>query len=110
MRDGFHALFVEAMGTKPSWGAKEIKQIKTLLRKASPDVVLDRARAMFAMRGRFPAEHPCLATLVSHFDRFAAKPARDVAYGWAAPAPAEAFEKASADETAPLADDEEVPF
>jgi hypothetical protein len=69
--DGFHALFVDHHGSKPTWGKVEGGMVKTLLGKHDATEALRRAAVMFGMAPRFPAEHPDLKTLVGHFDKFA---------------------------------------
>lgn len=77
--DGFHKLFEASRGSSPTWDGREVKRMEALLARAGNDVevVLARARVMFASVGQFPVEHGGdLRTLSEHFDRFAtARPA-----------------------------------
>lgn len=70
--DAFHQLFLERMDSKPSWTARHRGLINQLAHLAKGDVreLGRRASRMFDLRGRFPAEHPDLPTLVTHWDKF----------------------------------------
>lgn len=71
--DGFDRLFAARRGERPAWGGKEAAHVKTLLKRTGGDHerALARAVRMFDIAPRFPAEHPDLATLVAHWDKFA---------------------------------------
>lgn len=80
---GFDALFRERTGHVPGWDGAAGKMVLRLLAKAGsagPDEILRRARVMFDATGKFPAEHPDLATLLAHWDKFVGG-SRDVRVG-----------------------------
>lgn len=82
---GFTDLFRSRMGASPGWDGVTGKMAKALLRKAgSADSAtleaLRRAGIMLDMAGTWPAKHPDLQTLLSHWDKFVA-PARNVRVG-----------------------------
>ncbi len=82
---GFDAQFTAATGARPGWDGRTGKLVKALLAKAGAagaGEVLRRAEIMFAARGKWPAEHPDIGTLSTHWDKFAAP--RDVRVGHAA--------------------------
>ena len=69
--DAYHELHVAAIGVKPTWSAKQRGLADDLAKRGveAPEL-RSRAGMMFAMRGRFPAEHPDLPTLVANWDKF----------------------------------------
>jgi hypothetical protein len=72
--DGFHELYLEARGAKPTWGGKQVAKLNRFMLGARVGAaeVLRRARVMFSMAGRWPVEHGGdLDALVTHFDKFA---------------------------------------
>ncbi len=82
--DEFTRLFQQHRGgAKPSWGTKEGAMVKTCLKRTDGDVeiALARARRMFAIAPKFPAENPDLATLVGHWDKFAPETKPDPTIG-----------------------------
>ncbi len=68
--DGFQILFLAHHDKKPEWSPKTIGLVGQLLKIAGMDEILTRAKNMFSMAGRFPADHPDLATLRAHWDKF----------------------------------------
>ncbi len=90
----FDALFrAHRGGAKPAWGEKQGAQVKRLLKAHGLAECESRARRMFEMAPRWPAENPDLMTLAGHWDKFAPPPEakRDVRFGYAEPAPHSAF-------------------
>jgi hypothetical protein len=71
--DTFHRLFEQHTGEPPVWGGKQGQLVSTVLKRTNNDLVLavKRAKRMFAIAPKWPAEHPDLATLVGHWDKFA---------------------------------------
>lgn len=67
----FHDGFLEATGAKPSWGAKEGKQIKALLARQPLDECLRRLRIFFGPDRPGWLTSYDLATFLQHFDKFA---------------------------------------
>lgn len=92
---GFHDLFkARRKGAEPSWGGREAKRVESLLKRAggSSAEVLRRAVAMFDHVPRWPCElGGDLATLDTHFDKFAGGAGGDLRIGRAAPASEDDF-------------------
>lgn len=81
----FHTRFKQATGSAPTWGPRQLGHVKTLLSRCSDlSELKQRANRMFDIAPKFPAEHPDLATLVAHWDKFVAlkeSAKRDVTVG-----------------------------
>jgi len=86
-----HGQFVEAFsklfaasneGAKPTWGGKQGKQVKDLLKDHGIETCIQRAQNMFEAPPKFPPPPYDLGTLVGHFDKFA-KPhkSNDIRHG-----------------------------
>jgi hypothetical protein len=74
----FHRMFEKLRDEPPTWGPKEGKMVKTILKRTNGDLTLaiKRVRRMFSMYPKFPAENPDLGTLIAHWDKFAPLPKR----------------------------------
>ncbi len=68
----FDALYRDVnSGAKPTWGARQYVQVKTLVDKHGQAEVEKRIKIMFTAPPRFPAPPYDLSTFVQHFDKFA---------------------------------------
>jgi hypothetical protein len=72
----FHAAFLAAYEATPTWGAREGRMVKELLKLHDESEVLRRMRVMFDEPRRFPPPPYTMAAFATHFDLFAAVPAR----------------------------------
>ena len=99
--DGFTELFKAARsGADPAWGAKQGKMVKTVLDRSKGDVelALSRARRMFEMSPKWPAENPDLQTLVGHWDKFAPPMGEDATVGRVEPRNFDEYPEAGTEE------------
>lgn len=67
----FTILYVEAYGSKPTWGPKQGAIVKRLLKSHSPDEIIRRATIMIREERKWPPPPHDLGTLSAHFDKFA---------------------------------------
>lgn len=82
--DTFTEMFSEARrGARPHWNGRTAGHVAELLKAHGYDDCVARAKQMFASYPTWPAESPDMATLFSHFDKFAPrKPKRPPAGGY----------------------------
>ncbi len=81
LMDAYHEIHLAAMKMKPTWEAKQRDLANKLAKRGvTVEDLQTRAVQMFSLRGKFPAEHPDLPTLVAHWDKFVDQ-ARDVTRG-----------------------------
>jgi len=70
--DAFHQAYRAASGgVKPTWGAKQVAMLKTLIAKHSADEVVRRITILRVAPPSFPPAPVDLASFVQHFDKFA---------------------------------------
>lgn len=71
--DAFHAYYVATHdGSKPTWGAKQVAQLKRLVKAHGVAEVVRRVGVLTSAPPRWPVGPWDLATFVQHFDKVAA--------------------------------------
>jgi hypothetical protein len=63
-------------GSKPTWGAKPVAQIKRLVKAHGPAEVIRRIAMLRDSPPRWPTAPWDLATFVQHFDKLTTAPSR----------------------------------
>lgn len=71
--DAFHAAYRDAFGVKPTWGGKQVGQLKPLVAKHGAGEVVRRVGVLASAPPTFLRGSPWdVGTLVAHFDKLAA--------------------------------------
>jgi hypothetical protein len=68
----FHELYLANCGSKPTWGAKEAKTARDLVKQHGLEVCKQRAEFMFSGKGPAWIKSRDITTLRMHFDKFVA--------------------------------------
>ncbi len=66
----FQELFAEHMGSNPTWGAKEAKTARDLVKQHGLETCVARAQLMFSGKGPSWLKNRDITTLRMHFDKF----------------------------------------